>query len=274
MDDLGGYVSDDELAIEPLAELGYAVTMMSWRQKERVWSDFEAVIIRTPWDYQTRADDFLNVLHDIERASRLFNPLRIVKWNLRKTYLQELANNGCSVVPSIWPESYGPAEFCSWKDGLATDELIIKPVVSATAEHTYRLRVYDPELENVFTGRPFLVQPFLSSIIDEGEYSLFFFNGELSHAINKSPEHGDFRVQEEHGGVITAIEPLTEMIEGATPALRAVGETLLYARVDLARDDSGHLVIMELELIEPSLYLRMDPVAPRRFASAIDKVLN
>lgn len=274
MDDLGWYVADDDLAIGPLRELGFAVSTISWRQTARKWSEFEAVIIRTPWDYQSSPDEFLRVLAEIEKQTRLENHLDVVRWNLAKTYLRDMGSRGTRIVPSIWQPQYSKQEFEHWRSVLRADELIIKPVVSATAEHTYRLASYDRSLEGIFATRPFLVQPFIPNIVDEGEFSLFYFNGRYSHAINKLPKANDFRVQEEHGGIITAMEPDDELLLAGDDVVSKIEQDLLYARVDFVRDGDGELCLMELELIEPALYLRMDMQAPTRFARAIQERLT
>lgn len=274
MDDLGWYVADDDLAIPHLTEFGFEVETLSWRQTARKWNDFDLVVIRTPWDYQSSPNKFLSVLADIERATRLENPLDIVRWNLDKRYLREMSQRGCRVVPTIWDAAYSRSEFEGWLAILRTQEVIVKPTVSATAEHTYRLKQYDPALESVFAERSFLVQPFMQNIVDEGEYSLFYFNGKYSHAINKSPKPADFRVQEEHGGIITEIEPSEAICSAGKKALDLIGRDLLYARVDLVRDGEDNFRLMELELIEPALYLRMNDGAPEQFARAIDSLLR
>lgn len=269
MEDLGSYVADDGLAVRPLNDLGIAVETISWRQTERAWSDFELVVIRTPWDYQSSPDEFLAVLETIESQTRLENPLDIVRWNLDKRYLREMETRGTRIVPTIWEATYNAAEFDRWLDEFSVDEIIIKPTVSATAEHTYRLKTYDASLESVFSTREFLVQPFMPNIIAEGEFSLFYFNGQYSHAINKSPKTNDFRVQEEHGGIITEITPDDELMTAGRETVATIGRDLLYARVDFVRDGDGNFCLMELELIEPALYLRMSDGAPERFAKAI-----
>lgn len=274
MDDMGLYVADDDLAIGPLGELGWEVETVSWRQTERPWSDFETVIIRTPWDYQGAPEEFLAVLQEIEGLTRLENPLDIVRWNLDKRYLREMEQRGSRIVPTIWDASYSEVNFVCWLSDLETDELIIKPYVSATAEHTYRLKRYDPSLEHVFATRPFMVQPFMPKIVSEGEYSLFYFNDEFSHAINKSPKLNDFRVQEEHGGIITEVDPDEKLLAAGIETIDKIGRALLYARVDFVRKDQDNFCLMELELIEPALYLRMNDGAPKRFATAIDRRLN
>jgi hypothetical protein len=275
MDDMAHYVSDDELAILPLNDLGWDVTTLSWSEPQANWDDFDIAVIRTTWDYQKRPQEFLDVLARIEASSaRLENSIDIVKWNLDKRYLREVEERGSPIVPTIWDAAYDQRSFYRWMADLGADELIIKPTISATAEHTYRLSEFDEELTAVFAERAFMVQPFLNSVLDEGEYSLFYFNGEYSHTILKAPKPADFRVQEEHGGIITAVEPTDELLAAGQKAFDLIGSALLYARVDLVRDVGGRFVVMELELIEPALYLRMDEDSPARFAAAIDRRMN
>ncbi len=274
MDSLDEFVFDDDLAVEPLRELGWEVASVSWKTDED-WSRFDAVVIRTPWDYQDAPDDFMRVLEDIEQSgARLENPLSVVRWNLPKTYLREMENQGVEIVPTRWGATGTADEIVAHVKALGADEFIIKPVISANADHTYRLTKEAleemlGELKEVFKDRAYMVQPFLQNVIGEGEFSLFYFNGKYSHTILKTPKKDDFRVQEEHGGIIQAVE--------AEPALLAAGRrsiallpNLLYARADFVRSVSGFL-LMELELIEPALYFRMNPPSAARFARAFDE---
>lgn len=272
MDDLGSYVSDDELAVPHLAEIGWQVDTVSWRDSNVDWNDFEAVVIRTPWDYQRDPDKFLRVLENIEASTaHLENSLDIVRWNLNKKYLADLESKGIAIVPTTWKEKgISQTEIDYWLGHFNTTELVVKPTVSATAEFTYRISAFDPALVDVFAEREFMVQPFMPAIVSEGEYSLFYFDGNFSHAILKTPKKRDFRVQEEHGGIIKAITPEAGLSAAANRVFAAMGEVPLYARVDLVRDAHGNFLVMELELIEPSLYLRMDAGAPVRFANAFD----
>lgn len=275
MDDMGHYVADDDLAIAPLNQLGWEVSTVSWRDTAIDWDNFEIVVIRTPWDYQRSPNEFLTVLERIDSSNaRLENALDVVKWNLDKRYLFDLESRGLQIVPTIWDGVYDQRSFCRWMADLGCDELIIKPTVSATAEHTYRLTEFDASLVDVFADRSFMVQPFLTNILAEGEYSLFYFNGEYSHTILKSPKAMDFRVQEEHGGSITAVEPDQKLRDAGRQAFEMIKPSPLYARVDLVRNDESEFALIELELIEPALYLRMDPEAPARFAKAIDVLMS
>lgn len=273
MDDLSNYVFDDDLAIPHLNELGWSVDTISWRDSSVDWNDFEAVIIRTPWDYQKEPEAFLKALEKIEASNaRLANSLEIVHWNYSKTYLQEISDMGMNIVPTLWGEEPPTKEvFDYWLAHFGTPKIIIKPIVSATAEYTYLLSEFDKELIDVFATRKYMVQPFIESVVSEGEFSLFYFNGEYSHTILKTPKPADFRVQEEHGGIITEVEPEAKLKQTAEKILTYIGETLLYARIDLVRDSNGDFALMELELIEPALYLRMNADAPKKFARAIDR---
>jgi glutathione synthase/RimK-type ligase-like ATP-grasp enzyme len=276
MDSLKGYVSDDDLAIEPLNQLGWQVETISWRDVKVDWNAFEAVVIRTTWDYQKSPNEFIRTLQKIDASrARLANPLKIIRWNLSKLYLRELGKNGIKIVPTIWSENrIDRARFQKWLDYFQTDELVIKPIVSATAEFTYRLRNFTSELSEIFINKPFMVQPLMPQIISEGEFSLFYFGGNYSHAILKTPQEGDFRVQEEHGGLISAIVPTAKLRQAAQKVFDLIRPVPLYARIDFVRSSEDDFCLMELELIEPALYFRMDKKSAGRFAKAVDRWLK
>ena len=274
----GNFVIDDERAVAPLARLGWDVSILPWRQEELSWSCFDAVIIRSTWDYFSDTDNFLNVLTRINKSTRLANSLELVFWNLSKTYLKDLQNRGIGIVPTLWPSTLQELDLSGLCTGLASDDVVIKPVVGANGEDTYRLRrSHDPvsfrEIVSRFRNRIAMVQKFMPAIVKEGEYSLFFFNGIFSHAIRKIPHPHDFRSQEERGTEIMPVEPERGLLKAARKALATI-ETPLYARIDMIRDVGDEFLVMEFELIEPSLYLRTDPRAPERFARAIEDWFN
>jgi glutathione synthase/RimK-type ligase-like ATP-grasp enzyme len=275
MDSLDGFVSDDDLAIAPLAEYGWNVETVSWRGRTD-WSRYDAVIIRTTWDYQDDPERFLEVLSEIEASGTILqNSRSLAEWNLDKRYLAELEANGVRIVPTIWGEEIFTArDLDTWLNAFGASEVVVKPTVSATAQDTFRLTEYDPVAAARFDGRSYMVQPFIQAIVDEGEFSVFYFNGEYSHGILKTPKPDDFRVQEEHGGIIRAVQPEPGLLKAADAISQLIGSHPLYARIDLVRDPIGGFQLMELELIEPALYLRMDPGAPSRFAAAIDRRIN
>lgn len=276
LDETGDFVIDDEHAIQPLSELGWLVSTVSWRQTLRPWSDFDIVIIRSTWDYWNDVPAFLDTLERINRETRLANRMELVYWNLAKTYMRDLQKKGIGIVPTLWADSLNANFFANYQDQLGVNEIVVKPVVGANGQDAFRVSPGDtPErLESIasrFRKRDCMIQPFMPNIINEGEYSLFFFGGQYSHAILKIPAKSEFRSQEEHGAEIRSITPEEKLLLRARQAMATLTPAPLYARIDFIRDAVDDFLVMELELIEPSLYLRMDEQAPGRFAAAIDR---
>jgi hypothetical protein len=275
--DLSGFVADDDLIVGPLRRLGHEAEFVPWRAAVD-WRQYGGVVIRTTWDYQNDLAAFLRVLQQIETKTRLANPLEIVKWNAdKKIYLPDLEAHGTRIVPTIWSDSkIDNSQIQQWLDQLRVDEIVIKPTIGANAQDAVRLKRGEnaDALRRVFDNRSFMVQPFMPAIVNEGEFSLFYFNGEYSHAILKTPKAEDFRVQEEHGGLIQATEPPADLPTTGEKILKHVSATPLYARVDFVRTGDGDFAVVELELIEPSMYLRNAAHAPEMFAKAMDTWLN
>ena len=278
IEDLSDFVADDELLVEPLRRLGHVAEFVPW-QAAIEWRKYDGVVIRTTWDYQNHLAAFLNVLQKIETQTRLANPLEIVKWNADKNiYLQDVEQRGGKIVPTIWGDSViDSRQMEAWFEQLKTDEMVIKPTIGANAQYAFRLKrgaVDAGELSEVFDKRSYMVQPFMRGIVEEGEFSLFYFNGEYSHAILKTPKTDDFRVQEEHGGIIQATKPTADLLATGEKIMQSISPTPLYARIDFVRTDDGDFAVVELELIEPSMYLREAAHAPQMFAEAIDSWLQ
>ena len=277
----GNYVIDDERAYAPLADLGWQVDAVPWNSAAADWHAYELVVIRSTWDYQVQPEKFLAVLAEIEASgTRLENPRSIVEWNIRKTYLRDLDARGVAIVPSVFLERLGSDTLGSIFASLGTDEVVVKPQIGATAKGAFRLQRdtlsrQQKEVEAYYANTALLAQPYMPHIASEGEYSLFYFNGAYSHAILKTPKARDFRSQEEHGASIRSMDIEDALRVCGQRAIDAIGQTLLYARADFVRgDDPADFRLMELELIEPSLYLRTDKDAPRRFARAIDTLIK
>lgn len=277
MDDMGDYVTDAELSIEPMARRGWVVEMVAWQDERVNWDDYDAVYICTPWDYPQHADKFVAVLERIDHSSaELVNCLSLVRWTLAKNYLKDLEARGAAIVPSSWYEDIDAGMFPEYFAAHQTNKVVIKPLIGANAMDTYVLtnpvaQDVVANLVQVFSGRPYFVQPFIEQIQHEGEYSLFFFSGKYSHAILKSPKTGDFRVQEEHGADISSVQPDAELVDVASKVISLVDPGPVYVRADFVRGDGGRYLLMELELIEPSLYFRTNSGAAERFATAFDR---
>ena len=276
MENTDGWAIDSDLSFEPLQALGWLIDVIPWRSVNVDWEKYQAVYICTPWDYPDDPEAFLSLLESIDASnSILVNDIALVRWTIPKTYLRDLETRGAAIVPSLWYERFDPDALPGYFDAHHCDRIIIKPVVSTNAHNTFLLDRAVPsnvveELEEVFAARPFVVQPFIESVQVEGEYSMFFFCNEFSHAILKTPKDEDFRVQEDHGSRIISAQPESALLETAAGLLRLVEPMPLYARCDFLRGPDGRFLLMELEVIEPSLYLRMDSEAPMRFARAFD----
>ncbi len=270
-----GWFIDDDLVHEPLKKLGWEIENIPWN-KATDWNNYDIVVIRSPWDYQDHLEKFLDVLDNIEKSRAiLLNDIEIVRWNINKNYLFELERQGVGIVPSIRKINPGITDLENAYETFHCRELIIKPIIGANADDTFRIPRGDHSIrKNVvetFRNRECIIQPFIENVVEEGEFSLMYFNGNLSHVILKTVGDGDFRVQEEHGGgVMTIKKPEPRLLSAAEKSMQALPSTPMYARVDLVRTPQNSFALMELELIEPCLYFRFDPESPARFAACID----
>lgn len=277
MDSLEDFECYDQLLFDPFERRGWQAEEISWHETDVDWDEFDAVIIRSTWDYQKNPQAFFEVLTSISRSSAILeNNLDLVRWNLDKTYLRDLSNQQIDIVPSLWKEFFDVQEYAHFFEEFSTDEIIIKPTISANAEDTFRIQRDDSDecaekLRTIFSNRPFIVQPFLENIITEGEFSLFYFGDTYSHTILKAPKKDDYRVQEEHGGRLQTVAPEEEMLTISEQILELLHPTPLYSRIDLVRNQENKFLLMELELIEPSLYFNMDDESPDRFAEVFNR---
>lgn len=270
------YVTDDHLVVPLLAERGIEASFVRWREYQD-WTIYDLVVVRSTWDYQRHLDDFLGTLATIAAATRLENPLHLQRWNVRKTYLQDLASEGIPVVPTVWSDGLAAGDLARLLREVGTGDVVLKPVVGASGEDAFRIPPegaadQEQELLATFDGRPLMIQPFLSAVLEVGEISVVWIDGEVSHALRKVPRRGEFRSQEEHGGIPKRIALEPALSSAAAAVAEAVARrsprSPLYGRVDFLPGPDGWLV-GELELVEPSLYLRLDPGAARRLADAI-----
>jgi len=281
MENAEGWSIDAELAFPPMMSLGWTIDPLPWRTDNVDWDRFDAVYIGTPWDYPEDPEQFVSMLESIDRSSAiLVNDIALVHWTMPKTYLRDLEERGAPIVPSIWGDQCDTDSLEAAFNIFDVDRLIVKPVISTNATDTYLLDrdeilVLGARLRETFANRPHVVQPFIENIQSEGEYSLFYFNRQFSHAIQKIPKQDDFRVQEEYGAAISPVVPEAALRKTADQVMQLVDPHPVYARADFVKGPDGRFLLMELELIEPSMYLRMDTEAPWRFAEAFhDYVTN
>ena len=277
INDLSDFECYDDKLISPMNQNGWECEFIPWDQSNINWNNFDLAIIRSTWDYQDRIQEFLDVLENINSSNCILeNSLELVKWNIDKSYLKKLSEKRIQIVPSLFYESYSKKILSDSFSFFSTNKLIIKPAISANADDTFIIDTENSEkisimLEKTFTNRKFIIQPFIENIVFEGEYSLIFFGNTYSHTLVKKPKSGDFRVQEEHGGILAPIEkPDIKMVHEAKKVLNNLPHKSLYSRIDFVKRENNFL-LMEVELIEPSLYFNLNPSAATKFASIINK---
>lgn len=245
--------------------------------ERRIWTDpgdlagFDLILPIFAWGYQRNVAAWYALLDRLQdERLPVVNPAALLRWNSDKAYLTDLATKGVAVVPTIDVAALGDATLADARSQLGADDIVIKPAISGGADGTHRLRICD-HIPADAIGRRRLVQPLMPGITRDGEFSLFLFDGNLSHAIVKRPVLGDFRVQEQFGGREFAWQATAEAIALADSALAACPLPPVYARVDMVGDAHGKLHIIELELIEPSLFLHFAPDKGAAFAAAITR---
>lgn len=220
------------------------------------------------WGYHSLAEEWAALLESWPADVPLLNPAAMMRWNTRKTYLQDFAAAGVPIVPTLFGHADEKTVAAAF-DSLGADELVVKPQVSAGSDRTVRVTRGDaaPMLGDA------MIQPFLPAIGHEGEYSLFYFGGAWSHAVRKVAAAGDFRVQPQFGSLIEGWSPDEEALIAGDAVIAAAPAGALYARVDLVRGPDGRLALMEYEAIEPDLYFGHDAEAGDRFALALKAAL-
>jgi len=269
---------DDHLLVAALADIGIASEPAVWSDASIDWTSFDALIMRSPWDYFGRVAEFRAWL-DARIAERalLCNSREIIEWNFDKRYLQDLARAGVALVPTICIAENDKADIAALARARGWDEIVVKPTIAGGGYriHRFRLEEFDRYAANIaktLEDRGVLVQPFLPEIQSGGELSLLFFDGVYSHAVRKRPKAGDYRVQFQFGGSDENVQVSEELVAQACICIAHAPAPPVYARVDgVVRD--GSFLLVELEIFEPLMFLSRHPEAPARFARAIEKRL-
>jgi glutathione synthase/RimK-type ligase-like ATP-grasp enzyme len=262
--------ADDSALVRALQDGGVHPEAVVWSEPTVDWCRFDAVLIRSCWDYHLRTSEFLEWVQRLDALGvSLFNPPALIRWNVEKHYLRDLASRGAPVLTTIWlPRGATNVELPpSWS------RVVVKPVVSLSAHDTWLLDVPLDEhgrsrLARMLDTGDVLVQPFVPEIRRYGEMSFVFIDGTFSHAARKRPRPRDFRVQEQHGGRSAPARPSSRHVQTATGVLALLPTTPLYARIDaiVYRDQFR---LMEAELIEPELFFRFAPTAATKLARAL-----
>ena len=272
-------LKDDEPLMEELQKRGYSSVRISWDEKNVDWSIFKCVVFRTTWDYFERYDQFSVWLEKVNKLTKLCNPLHIIKWNVDKHYLVDLEKQGIPIVPSRFLEAGSGEQIIQILEEMNWSEGVIKPCIAGGARLTYRINKENcehvqQELQKWLDAEAFIIQPFMSHVMEVGEDTLMVMNGTYTHAIRKVAKPGDFRVQDDYGGTVHKLDPTPEQMELAEKTMAACGELLAYGRVDMVKDNNGNWVLMELEVIEPELWIRFDTASASPFADGIVRLIE
>lgn len=270
---------DDLLAAKALQKRGIQVDPMIWTGPNANWSKFSAVVIRSCWDYHLKPNDFLSWLSELDRKNVVvWNSYETVRWNMNKTYLNDLQKRGVPVLDSVWLTDAANQDLRSLMLEKGWNQAVVKPMISAAAKNTANIQLrnaqdYQLEFETLLKRGGVIVQDFAEEIQTEGEWSFIFFDKVYSHSVIKKPQNGDFRVQSDFGGKARAAVAPAYLVKQAQEIVDSISEDLLYTRVD-GVNRNGVLTLMELELIEPLLFFEMDTNAPDRFASVLAQFLS
>jgi hypothetical protein len=264
---------DDAVLVSALEARGLTVMVAPWDSLDPAHGGLEGVLLRSCWDYHIRLEAFLAWIAGLERHGvRLWNSASLVRWNARKQYLRDLASRGIPTVPTAWLDSADTRSLGTVLLDRGWDQAVVKPVVSASAHQTWRtsLATADPDdtrFRRLLSQGDVMVQPYLPAI-ESGEWSLVFLGGRYSHGVLKRPGPGEFRVQTQHGGRLAFEDPGKALVDTGAAVLHAAPERPLYARVDGCVVE-GKFTLMELELIEPELFLGRFPRAAGRLADLL-----
>ena len=269
--------AEDFAIVAPLAaEAGIAFEIIRWDAPDLLARGFDAAIVRSTWDYADRADAFALRLEALERAGvRVFNPADVVRWNARKTYLEELASKGAPTIPTLWADAATPRDVARVFETFEAAEIVVKPQFGAGSRDTIRLRRNgwsEGDLVGASRGAV-MMQPFLPSIETTGELSLFWFGGRPAHAIRKLPAAGGWYANVDgarfaRGEASAGERAAAELVMALAPA------GVLYARVDLVDGPDGRPRLIELEAIEPYLFLGFAPEGAAPFVAALRSALD
>jgi glutathione synthase/RimK-type ligase-like ATP-grasp enzyme len=269
--------ANDFVLFEPAARAaGITFEIRRWDDPDLAEAGFDGALIRSTWDYFHRVDEFRARIAALEAAGlRVFNPASVIAWNARKTYLQELAAQGVPTIPTLWAERVEAQDVTRAFEAFDAAELVVKPQIGAGSQATIRLRRNSWTLGDLADAPqgPAMLQPFLPSIQSAGETSVFMFGGAVAHTVRKIPADGKWFANVD-GARFAAAEASAEQMEAAHIAIAASPKGMLYARVDLVQGDDGRPRVIEVEAIEPYLFLAYAPPAADVLARALAGVLE
>jgi glutathione synthase/RimK-type ligase-like ATP-grasp enzyme len=269
--------ADDRRASAALTQLGLQTDAVCWDDPTVDWLRYGAVVLRSTWDYHHRVAEFHAWIDRLEAmGARLWNPPRMLRWNTDKRYLARIAHPQLSPPPTEILDRGSAVNLSALLDTRGWDETVMKPAISAdgfSTERTSRATSDSDQalLDTMLTRGDVVIQQLVPEIRTVGEISMMFVGGVFSHAVSKRPRAGEFRVQERFGGQIARTDPPSALRDHALALLTEHAPGCLYARVDSVAT-ADRFVLMEIELVEPSLYFEHDPPSARAFAHAVQRI--
>jgi glutathione synthase/RimK-type ligase-like ATP-grasp enzyme len=267
-------LNEDGLVAGALEKKGLRVERRSWDDPDYDWSDPVYILFRSTWDYFDRFTEFSRWLEDVKERTRMLNPYEVVRWNLDKHYLKDLTEAGIRIPPTRFIEQGDKRTLTSIVMESGWSEVILKPVVSGAARHTYRflpeeVGKYEQLFQRLLKDESLMIQEFQQQVPVRGEVAFMVIGGKFTHAILKKAKEGDFRVQDDYGGTVQSYQPEVAEIVFAETVVEKSGFRPVYARVDAIWDNQDHLAVSELELIEPEMWFRFLPEAADLLAETI-----
>ena len=265
---------EDQLVQNALNALGLNTFRVSWDDAVFDWTSTSYILFRSTWDYFNRFQEFSLWLSKVTKQTILLNSEKIIRWNIDKHYLLDLQKYGVRIAKTHFIETGTNTTLNELRNTFGWKETVLKPCISGTARHTYRLNennleAHETIFKQLIATETMMLQPFQYNIVEKGEISMMVFNGEFSHAVLKTAKQGDFRVQDDFGGSVKMYTPTVEEIEFVENTVKACPELPIYARVDIFTDNDNQIALSELELIEPELWFRYFPQAAKKLAIAI-----
>jgi glutathione synthase/RimK-type ligase-like ATP-grasp enzyme len=267
----------ERLLLDPLARRGIDAEIVIWDDATNDWLSFDSILIRSTWDYHQRLSEYRAWLQFLSSKGKHFiNHLDLLRWNMDKTYLNQLSQVGIRTPDTVFIRRQETVDLTLLLEGKGWQSAVIKPTISAGGDDTYLVHYDDigefqEQFDSLIARRNLMVQAYLPEI-KRGEISFIYFNGLFSHSVIKHPPDNSIFVHQERGGIMQRYHPAPQLIAQASASIRAIHHITkhlpVYARVDgIVRD--GALFIMEVELIEPELFLAVEADAAERFADAI-----
>jgi hypothetical protein len=276
-----GLTEDDQLFARALELRGARVRPAVWDDTAAAWSSAAAVVIRSTWDYHLRRADFLAWIDRVSSSTMLHNDARVVRWNSHKRYLAGIAQRGVSVIDTVFADAHTSLDLRDVARTHGWTDIVVKPAVSASAHETRRFDANEraegqAHLDRLLATRDVMIQPHLSALAEQGELSLLFARGRFTHAVRRRSALVDGHVMPKSAPAnapAAAVKSAERVLEAAATLTGVAPDALLYSRVDLALAEDDYS-LLELELIEPSLFLLHAPNAAEHFADALWKAFT